>query len=499
MIVVVTASADTYVTDKIVDSTRAVSGNVGRAGTIDIFKLYNESYQVTGAIEISRALLSFDYGRLRELVSSSLNVSDFRAVMKMKNVSTGQPVPSNFTLSLFPLARTFNEGLGRDVSSFADVDTANFLSRSVDVEWFASGCSAGGLLGSVNIDYISSGNLGDGLGVRSFETKQSFVVGNEDLEIDVTDFVSASLVGQIPTSAFRLSYTGSQENDSVTRFVKRFASRHVKDEVSRPKIVVYFDDSRIDNRKSMLFDVSGTLYLTNTVRGSRRNFVSGSSLSPVVGSNCLILTLTTGSFSASFTGSQDSYTSPVVGVYQAPVIITSNDSRAVSGSVKLSDHIRASGSITFGEKWTSLDSTVIFRSGTFTMRKEEAETSFYLEEKLVAHCSGPQTAPHNTPVLVRVRFFDLSHEQESSKFPLKVEPIQIESSLYRFVDAMSGQVIVDFDSVGTKMSLDENGNFFTFYSDIMPYGRPITLEFLATYNGNQKIVSGKGYTFTLGN
>ena len=499
MIVVVTASADTYITDKIVDSTRAVSGNVGRAGTIDIFKLYDESYQVTGALEISRALLSFDYTRLEQLAATNLDISNFRAVMRMKNVSTGQPVPSNFTLSLFPLARNFNEGTGRDVGGFSDVDVANFLSSSTGVAWFTSGCSAGGLLGSTDIDYISSGNLGDGLGVKSFEKVQTFALGNEDLEIDVTEFVSASLAGQVPTSGFRLSYTGSEEQDQLTRFVKRFASRHVKEETSRPKITVYFNDSRVDNRKSMLFDVSGTLYLTNTVRGSRSNFVSGSSLAPVVGSDCLILTLTTGSYSASFTGSQDSFTSPVVGVYRAPVIISSVDNRTVSGTVKLSDHILASGSITFEEKWRSLDGTVLFRSGTVTMRKETADTSFYLEEKLVAHCTGPAGAPPNTPVIVRVRFFDLSLEDEKSKFPRRIEPRQVENALYRFIDALSGQVIVDFDPVGTKMSLDENGNFFTFYSDMMPYGRPITLEFLATYNGNQKIVSGKGYTFTLGN
>jgi len=498
MIVVVTASADTYITDKLVDSQRAVSGNVGRAGTLDIFKLYDESYQVTGAIELSRALIEFDYGRLKSLSSSSLDLSNFRAVLRMKNVSTGQPVPSNFTLSLFPLASSFIEGMGRDVVSFSDVGTANYLSSSVDNPWFSEGCSAGGLLGSNDIDYIASGNFADGNGLRSLEKNQKFLVGNEDLEIDVTELVSASLANQIPVSGFRLSFTGSEETDDVTRFVKRFASRHVKDETIRPKIFVYFDDSREDNRKGMVFDVSGTLYLTNTIRNSRANFVSGSSLSPVSGENCILLSLSTGSYFAYFTGSQDKYTSYASGVYYAPCIITSNDSGIVSGTTKLSDHIAASGSVIFTERWTSLDGNVIFRSGSITIRKEDGETSFYSEEKLVAHCSGPPSAPPDRLVLVRVRFFDLALEQESSKFSQKVTPAQIVNALYRVIDVNSGKVIIDFDSTGTKMSLDENGNFFTFYSDMMPYGRPVTLEFLVTYNGNQKIVSGKGYTFTLG-
>jgi hypothetical protein len=56
LIVIATASADTYITNKLIDALPAVSGNVGRAGTIDLFKLYDESTYVTGTIELSRAL-----------------------------------------------------------------------------------------------------------------------------------------------------------------------------------------------------------------------------------------------------------------------------------------------------------------------------------------------------------------------------------------------------------------------------------------------------------
>lgn len=498
MIVVVTASADTYITNKIVDGVRAVSGNVGRAGTIDIFKLYDENFEVTGAYEISRALIEFDYGRLATLTASILDLSNFRAVMRLKNVSTGQPVPSDFTLSLFPLSSSFREGLGRDVASFADVDVANFLSSSGGAGWNQSGSSAGGLLGSNDIDYVTSGSFEDGLGIRSFELKQAFAIGNEDLEIDVTEFVSASITGQLPNSGFRLSFTGSQEDDQVTRFVKRFASRHVKDELSRPRIVAYFDDSRTDSRKSMSFDISGSLYITNNVRGSRTNFVSGSSLAEITGNDSLILTLSTGSYAAHFTGSQDRYAGFVKGVYYAPVIIRSNDDGIVSGSITLADHVSASGSVTFTETWKSLDGTVTFMSDTLEITKAGGDPYFYSDEKLVAHCDGPQGSPRDQVVSLRVRFFDLAKEDTSAKFSYTSTPLQISDVRYRFIDVNSQQVIVDFDETGTKMSLDEKGHFFSFYSDMMPFGRPVTLEFLVTYNGRQRIVSGNGYTFTLG-
>ena len=128
MIVIASASADTYITNKIIDALPAVSGNVGRAGTLDLFKLYDENLEVTGTLELSRLLIKFDLSKALTLASSSLDIGDstFRATLKLQNISAGQPVPNNFTVQVFPLAVEFSEGFGRDVISFADVDATNF-------------------------------------------------------------------------------------------------------------------------------------------------------------------------------------------------------------------------------------------------------------------------------------------------------------------------------------------------------------------------------------
>jgi len=496
MFIVVTASADTYITDKIVDSIRAVSGNVGRAGTLDLFKLSGESSVITGAIEVSRLLLEFDYGRLRTLSSSSLDLNSFKAHLKMTSVSAGQPVPSNFTVSLFPLATDFNEGLGRDVVAFADVDQSNFLSSSTSVPWYKSGADAGGLLGSNDVDYYTSGNFGTSAGLHSFEKKQLFNLGNENLSIDVTEFVSASIVGLLPQSSFRLSFTGSEERDNVTRFVKRFASRHVKNSVSRPVIEVFFDDSRVDDRTFATFDVSGTLYISNYVRGTRANLVSGSSLTQITGSNSLLLRLSTGSYSQYFTGSQDIASQRITGVYNSPFIIRSNDTTVVSGSVTLASHILASGSVTFDEVWSSLDKTVIFRSGSLKITRNDAQRNIYNESHLTVRCSGPPDAPADTKVLVRCKFFDLLTDERAVKQSITRSPDPVTGN-YRVVDLQSGQVYVDFDETGTKLSLDDQGNFFEFYSDSIPYGRPAKFEFRVNHGGTQRFIADNGYTFML--
>ena len=72
MILQLTASSDTYITNKIINNSFSASdANVGRAGTIDLFKLYNES-SLTGVskpTELSTALIKFDYSAITALTN----------------------------------------------------------------------------------------------------------------------------------------------------------------------------------------------------------------------------------------------------------------------------------------------------------------------------------------------------------------------------------------------------------------------------------------------
>ena len=155
MYLVLTASKDTYITNKIMDGAfRAEDANVGRAGTLDLFKLYSES-TLSGTdnpIEISRALGQFDLYRVRELTSSILDITSptFKCTLKMKNIAAGQAVPSNFNLILHPLSQSWDEGIGRDVVSFGDLDVANFVTASYSggtvYPWNTTGADSSGLL-----------------------------------------------------------------------------------------------------------------------------------------------------------------------------------------------------------------------------------------------------------------------------------------------------------------------------------------------------------------
>jgi hypothetical protein len=223
---ILTASKDTYITNKIIAQVRATNANVGQAGTMDLYKLYDETYLPSGTfsgsapIELTRGLIQFDYSALQQLTSSVLDITtgSFQALVSMKNVYGGETVPSNFTLELLPLSKSFDEGRGHDVVAYRDVDSANWLTASMSplVTWSQPGAGATGSLGE-DVDTIVSASFVSGSTI-SLGARQTFARGDEDLLIDVTPLVSASLVGLLPNHGFRLSSFLAQQSLLETMF-----------------------------------------------------------------------------------------------------------------------------------------------------------------------------------------------------------------------------------------------------------------------------------------
>ena len=112
MYLILSSSKDAYITNKIIQgSFRATDSNTGRAGTLDLFKLYDES-TIAGEsdpIELSRALIKFDLSKLRTLTGSILDINDpsFKCLLSLKSVNGTQTVPRNFSLIAYPLSQSF--------------------------------------------------------------------------------------------------------------------------------------------------------------------------------------------------------------------------------------------------------------------------------------------------------------------------------------------------------------------------------------------------------
>lgn len=488
------ATKDGYITNKIIlNRFRAKDGNVGNAGTLDLFKLHDESRSgsATNPQELSRLLIKFDLDPLRALTGSTLDYSSpsFNCTLKMRDVIGGQTLPSNFSMILYPLSKSFDEGIGRDVASFSDVDVANFITASVTNGvvslWTSEGADKKGLLGSSNIDVISSGSVGEG--VVDLWLTQSFPLGSEDLSMDVTTLVSATLAGILPDEGYRLSFSGTQETDEETRFVKRFISRHSHAQPHKvPTIEVRYNDSLQDHHNAFYFDLSGSLFFNSFERGQPANLVSGSSLTRISGNNSLHLTLNSGSYSFTVTGSQHSIGSNfVTGVYSASFAIPSTDSTLMT-------EIKNAGSATFTEVWGSTDGTVAYSSSSIVILAADRSAFAYASEAL--HVTLPNSRDeYNSTEIARFRVHAIDHDDDSSivfrKLP-RVRPSKIFTNMhYRLRDAHSNEIVIPFDTTynSTLLSTDSDGMYFDLHIDSLTVGAVYTFDFLIEGASNTTI------------
>ncbi len=499
MYLISTASADTYITNKIIDGSRVEDANVGRAGTLDLFKLYDETISGSTGLhtELSRLLIKFDLTRVIALSTSSFNVNDssFKAFIKLKNVETNLPVPRDFTVSVFPLAKSFEEGDGRDVSAFSDIDDASYINSSNGTTWTISGAYSSGAVGDSGVDYFASGNLQDGSGTRSLESKQTFYLGNEDLFVDVTDVVSATIGNIMQNHGFVLSFTSSQETDTVTRFVKRFASRHVIKESLRPKLEIHCNNSIFDAHSAAYFDATGSLYLRNAVGSALSNVMSASQ--QITGSNCMQVVLATGSYSKVLTASQDLVGNNLVtGSYKSSFYISAQDSSIVSGSLSLANHIAASGSIIFNETWKSLDGNVTFLSTYLTCSLPSRTAFEAVSSKLnVRTTNCPSKLSNDSCYRLRVFAYDANYEPSAARFS-KPTKSQLPETYYSVKD-FEGSTYIPYERIygGTRLSTDSGGLFFDLYTDGLPKGRLLTIDYFVIDKGTQYIVEDKNTKF----
>ena len=499
------ADKDAYITDRVIKGSRQTGANTGESGTLDLYKLYGLNKIGSSSIcELTRLLVHFDITSLRDDYASGLiDIASptFKCTMKLSDVYGGQTTPRNFTAKVYPLSRSWDEGRGRDVVFYQDGDVVNFLTASWTSiggpsAWFYPGADSKGLLGSANIDVISSGSLG--AGIVDLHSTASFIDGTEDLEVDVTLVMSATLAGQIPDYGFRVSFVESQEDDTRTRFVKRFASRQAVDTNKRPQLIVRYDDSIISHQSSFYFDEPGTLFMRKYVRGEPKNVVSGSSLIPVTGSNCMLLKLWTyysssagyQQFSQSVSASQFKVGSVYTpGLYSATLTINSSDpnlrdliaNAALSGS---NQHV------SFYQVWGSLDGNVAYHSESLEVKLPDTTLGPFRSRQY--YVNVPNTAMEYSPVdKIRFRCFVFDRLNPVHKYVRtpQIEPSLVLEAHYSVRDSISDETIVPFDTINnsTRMSADSEFLYFDVWMESLCQGRSYVLDVMIIDGGQKEI------------
>lgn len=481
---------DAYITNKFVDGVRAVSGNTGIAGSLDLFKLYGITLTTSGSAripqtELSRILIHFDLNELIDLYNQNLidiNDDSFKCYLSLKDVYGGQTTPNNFSVDVFPLSSSFDEGYGRDTAYFADLDKCNFISASADDAWILSGC-AGACFSTSSGDYITSSLL-----LPTTKASQLFKTGEEDLFVDVTNIISATLVGDLPDQGFRISFSSEIEENKKTYFVKRFASRSAFDETKHPKLIFKFDDSIQDDTSNLYIDVASNLFLYNYVTSQPLNLFSSSL--EVTGSNCVLLEMKThvsgvGEYSLFFTGSQYSIGNNfMTGTYSAPVTISSSDP-------KIRTNLQQSGSVSFTPIWSSLDSTIPYLTGSVIKAHPPERGSRRANPKhYIIDVTGLDLDySSNDDISVRVNMFDQNNPLiKAQRLPIELPGTVIKNSYFGVRNITTGEYEIPFDPThnSTKLSSDSYGMYCRFKTSSLTPGNSYAIDIMIEADGIQQ-------------
>lgn len=504
MFLIFSASADNYITNKIIStSVSASDANVGQASTLDLFKIYDETpfTGFTGSYsaptEISRLLVKFNLSDVSASLAKNASLDNFKARLRLYDINGSQIAPDKFNVAVFPLSKSFDEGRGSDIYGFNDLDHSNWMTASYTDsaydQWHIQGASSLGYLDSEDIDIIGSGSIAGTN--KNFVATQYFTNGHEDLDVDVTTSVSASIAGFMADKGFLIAFSGSEETDSKTRFVKRFASRHARNEYLRPKLLIEYNDIVNDQRNSMYFNTTGSIFLTNKVRGVGAFLLSGSNEIPLTGSDSLYVVIHSGSFA--LTASAGIYAPAGIdktGIYSASFAVDRFSSSEISSGQSLYTHVVKSGSLKMFERWTDLNTTYVYHTGSFTIKSSDRSNAEPKKNFVVRIKNLAQEYRKNETHRIDLHIRDDAAIYKPVRKNYGLKSLRFENAYYRIRDVRTGNIIIPFtkENNATKISNDTEGMYFSFSTKNWPSGRSYTIDVMVITDGAESIYETVG-------
>jgi hypothetical protein len=221
-------------------------------------------------IDYSALLIKFDLESFKKnwniggaLAGSFITL---KAELVLKDVTTGIAKPKDYSLELYSLVKSFDEGIGKDTIYFSDKDNSNFASLGDSITWEVS-------------EYVSDLDavaLSPAVELSSNKTSK----GDEDLSFDITEYIKAEIVkAAITDNGFLIKFPDSILYDQKSYFVKRLGSRHLINKQFVPQLRIKIDDASHNIptnsfNKVRYLDNTEDFYLFNRIGSKLIDFVS---------------------------------------------------------------------------------------------------------------------------------------------------------------------------------------------------------------------------------
>jgi hypothetical protein len=449
------ANKDTTITNAFKDNltTRATQANMGASDILDVFSIYGQA--TTSSLELSRVLVQFP---ISDIIDDRNNKKigasgSAQFILKLSNAKHSESTPENFTLSVNALSKSWTEGIGLDMESYADVGQANWLSSSLNQGW----TSEGG-------DYISP------------EYQQYFDTGLEDLELDITSMVEQWISGSLQNNGVIIKLSSSFENSTTSYYVKKFFARGSEFFYKRPWIEARTADSFKDDRNNFIISSSlldsenlNTLVLYNRVKGKLKNIPSigtgsGLSVSLYAGTTApagVAQVLHNGQtkISAGFYKT---------GIYTASVAINTTSSCLFD--------------VWFSGSTAENSSSVVFATGSVITPIEHDASFENQKPEYVVNITNLKSS-YKTNEQPRINLFVRDSDWSPNLYTISskyTENIVIDDLFYKIIRLQDSLEVVPYGTGAveyTKLSFDSEGNYFDLDMSLFEIGYSYGIKF----------------------
>lgn len=238
MILRLSASKDTILTNKLVFGRNVTGSNGGASEILQIFKL------AQGAMSGNKAntLIAFPTSSAFTAFSSSYATGSISWHLVMTNVETQNPNVGSFDVEIFPVERDWDEGKGHDLDFWTDRGYANWVYAKNGVTWT---------------------NQGGRPSAPSFSATYHFEDGHENVDVDVT-----SMIGSVPYG-FWVGVSSTQVADNNDYYLKAFRSRQTHFPEYQPYLEARWNDSTGSYSSSFIDVVDATGVLVGSIYNLR--------------------------------------------------------------------------------------------------------------------------------------------------------------------------------------------------------------------------------------
>jgi len=177
---------------------------------------------ITSTNEVSRPVIKFPTDEINDIFTNKVGTASFDCYLKLY-LANASELPLNYTILAHPLAADWDMGTGRLANSPITEDGVSWdykdqVSGSV---WFLAGSFPMGTTGSYNT------TIGGGLwwtGSQYAATQSFTQKSSKDIELKVTNAVSASYRNIIPNYGFILKHSSSIEFTTASKFETKYFS-----------------------------------------------------------------------------------------------------------------------------------------------------------------------------------------------------------------------------------------------------------------------------------